>query len=129
MSLELEKKSEELKKDLQEVKSESYAIISDLEKKVLEERQNWSIIEKIIHYFIKSDLQKELVHQQKESKIAINGITRKNEEAAKELNQTKLDYEAAAPRLELEAMAAEIVRLVREKDSCQKAGCCPGGRQ
>lgn len=44
LSLELEKKSEELKKDLQEVKSESYAIISDLEKKVLEERQNWSII-------------------------------------------------------------------------------------
>ena len=122
--LDLEKKTEEVKKDLQDVKSESCALISDLEKKVLEERQNWSIIEKIIHYFIKSDLQKELVHQQKESEIAINDITRKNEEAAKELNQTKLDYEAAQSKerqmveesRKLEAFADGIIIGTGESD-------------
>lgn len=105
---EAKKRSADVERELDTVKAARNTIISNLEIKVAEERQNWSIIGRIIHLFIKSTLEKELIKEQKDAKNAIDEIIKNKEVVDKELIRINLQYDDAK---------AEETRMLEE---CKK---------
>lgn len=105
---EAKKRSADVERELDTVKAARNTIISNLEIKVAEERQNWSIIGRIIHLFIKSTLEKELIKEQKDAKNAIDEIIKNKEVVDKELIKINLQYDDAK---------AEETRMLEE---CKK---------
>ena len=92
---EAKKRLADVERELDTVKAERNTIISNLEIKVAEERQNWSIIGRIIHLFIKSTLEKELIKEQKDAKNAIDEIIKTKDMVDKELIKINLQYDDA----------------------------------
>lgn len=95
LTKELAEQTAKLKRELQAEEDARKVILDELEAKVAAERASRTFWEKIIYFFKKSELEKELSQQREEAKTAIAEIAKRHAGVERKGAETKAEYAGA----------------------------------